>query len=182
MTVSTTANRAGPTTGDGSTTAFAFNYPFRATSDLVVISRVISTGVETVLTEGVDYTVTGTADSGTGGYSSGTVTLASAPASTKTITISREVPATSSYNPVAGAADTAPAREGAIDRLTLLVQLCLDTLKRAPKFNKSTPSSTNIPLPDPPSGSAYQVLAWDTDRSKFVNLDADALKTLLGIS
>lgn len=175
MTVAAITNRTAPVAGNGVTLAFAFAYPYRASSDLVVISRDTASGIETVKTEGADYTVAGAADAGTGGFSSGTVNFVVAPVTGTTITISREVPATSSYDPTAGAADTAPAREGAIDKLTLLVQLALDRCKRAVKFKRSTTGADDIPMPDPPSGTDTQILGWNAARTALVNFASTTL-------
>lgn len=183
MTVATTTNRTTPVAGNGVATQFAFAYPYRASSDLTVISRDTVSGVETVKTEGVDYTVAGTSDTGTGGFSSGNVNFVTAPASGTSITISRETPATSSYDPTAGAADTAPAREGAIDRLTLLAQRALDKVSRAPKFKRSTASGiTDIPMPDPPSGTDTQFIGWNAARDALVNYASSTLSAGQAVS
>lgn len=157
MTISATTNRV-QASGNGVTTAFAFAYPYRASSDLKVISRVTATGVETVKTEGVDYTVSGSANAGTGGYDSGTVTFGTAPASGTTITINREVPPTTAFDPTAGGGINDVNLEGSIDRAMLAIQSLQEQLNRA-LLLKKTSALANLELPEPSSAVGNQLLA-----------------------
>jgi hypothetical protein len=182
MTVAATTNRSTPVAGNGATVNFAFGFPYRVSSDLVVISR-SSSGVETVKTEGVDYTVAGVSNAGTGGFDSGTVTFTVAPATGTTIVISREVPPTQAVDPVTNAALGAANVEGALDRLTLIAQYLKDTLSRTVKFNRSTPSTTDLPLPDPPAvdGSTY-LIAWNAARTAWVSVLSSTLSAGQAVS
>lgn len=122
MTVSTT-DRIFATAGNGATTAFAFSAPYRAASDLKVYLRDNTTLAMTLQTENTHYTVAGTSDTGTGGFSSGTINFVSPPASTKTVVRIRQTPLTqSSFDPTSGAALGSANVEGAMDRLTQQVQ------------------------------------------------------------
>lgn len=156
MTISSTTNRVSAS-GNGVTTAFSFPHPYRASSDLRVIVRTNSTLADSLKTEGVDYTVSGTADTNTGGFSSGTVNFSVAPASGTTVIINRQVPLTSSYDPTAGASDTAPNREGAIDRLTLALQGIRERIARMLILPEGT-SLTDQALPEPSSSNAGKAL------------------------
>jgi Obg family GTPase CgtA len=69
MTISSTINRVSYA-GNGSTTSFSFPYRFLLNSDLVVISKNNSTGVETILVLNTGYTV-----SGAGSPAGGSVTI-----------------------------------------------------------------------------------------------------------
>jgi len=79
MTVSSTTVK-NSYSGNGSTTQFAYGYKIFADSDLIVIIRTDSTGVETVKTLTTHYTVSGAGDaSGSAGgnsvYNDGTISL-----------------------------------------------------------------------------------------------------------
>ncbi len=124
MTISSTANRVSYT-GNGVTTAFAYPYLFTADSDLVVIETIIATGVETTKALTTDYTVTG-ADNPNGG----TVTAVTAPASTVTWTIFRDPPQTQKMDLVENDPLPAEALEGALDKLTMLLQRVMDLITR----------------------------------------------------
>lgn len=201
MTISSTTNRVSAS-GNGVTTAFSFPHPYRASTDLRVIVRTNSTLADSLKTEGVDYTVSGTADTNTGGFSSGTVNFSVAPASGTTVIINRQVPLTSSYDPTAGASDTAPNREGAIDRLTLALQGIRERIARMLILPEGT-SLTDQTLPEPSSsnagkalginagGTAYDVLALaDLDIQTVTpyalglldDADAASARTTLGLN
>lgn len=101
MTVASTTNRVSYS-GNGSTTAFAFPHPYRASGDLVVTLRTVSTAAESLQVEGVNYTVSGTPTSDAGGFASGTVTFTMAPASGVQVHIDRVVTRTQTTDYVAG--------------------------------------------------------------------------------
>lgn len=201
MTISSTTNRVSAS-GNGVTTAFSFPHPYRASSDLRVIVRTDATKADSLKTEGVDYTVSGTADTNTGGFSSGTVNFSVAPASGTTVIINRQVPLTSSYDPTAGASDTAPNREGAIDRLTLALQGIRERIARMLILPEGTTLADQT-LPEPSSsnagkalginagGTAYDVLALaDLDIQTVTpyalglldDADAASARTTLGLN
>lgn len=58
MTISSPNRIAGPYTGNGSTTTFAFSFKVFAASDLQVVQLIVASGLETNLTLNTDYTVT----------------------------------------------------------------------------------------------------------------------------
>src|SRR5262249_9579527 len=127
-TVSTTANKV-QATGNGVTTAFSFPYLFFATTDLLVTLFDTSANADVSpapVLNGVatyDYTVTGTFDSSKGEYTAGgTVTFNNAPPSNYRITIERVVPATQSVTLIDNSKFPANTVNGALDRLTVLVQ------------------------------------------------------------
>lgn len=97
MTVASVATQQ-TTTGNGVTTAFAWPFQFFAAADLTVAlyDTVNQVSVVTTLNGGgsYGYTVTGTQDSVTGEYLSGTVTFNAAPPASYTVTIGRAVPQT----------------------------------------------------------------------------------------
>ncbi len=134
-------------TGNGVTTALAVPFPFFAATDLVVSIYDSSTqadvaGVTLNGATGYGYTVTGAADpTGTGEFTSGTVTFVTAPTATQTVSIARVLAATQpSSFPTAGPFQ-AKAVEAALDRLTMLMQ------QAAALITGSTPSGAALNLP-----------------------------------
>ena len=152
MTVSSVTNRVSYT-GNGSTTAFAFSHPFRLTADLVVTVRTTATGAESLKTEGSDYTVSGTSDAGTGGYSSGTVTFTTAPASGTQIHIDRVVTRTQTADFISGDGIPPASIEGALDKLSLSVQE-LDARFARTLLQPRTAANRNLVLPEPSAATA----------------------------
>lgn len=145
MAVETTANRISYS-GNGSTTVFSFPYKFLANGDLRVYIRVNSTAVETLKTLTTHYTV-----SGAGVDAGGTVTMLTAPASGETLIIYNDPAATQGVDLRENDSSPAEAQEGALDRLTILVQRLKDRMDRAlrltdafsPSFTMTFPSNIN---------------------------------------
>ena len=103
-------------TGDGATAAFAYTFPTKLSSDLVVTYKVTSTGAETVLTETTHYTAT-VGDSG------GTVTTTAVPSglthpipSTATLHVTRVTPKTQATDLALGGAFSPEVLEDAYDK------------------------------------------------------------------
>ena len=129
MTISSTTNRVAYT-GNGATTAFAVSFPFHAQADLVVLSTVISTGVQTTKTLTTDYTISGSTDA-LGHYSSGgTVTFIAAPASTERITIYRDPARTQGLDLQDASSFPAENVEAQLDYITMLLQRVSDLINR----------------------------------------------------
>lgn len=156
MTVPATTNRTSYS-GNGSTTAFTFAYPFRATSDLVVTVRTTSTGAESLQTEGTHYTVTGTPTTDAGGYASGTVTFVTAPASGTQVHIDREPARTQTTDYIAGDGIPPSSIEGSLDRLTLLVQDLYSRFSRT-LLQPRTAANRDLVLPEPSSSTVSKYL------------------------
>jgi hypothetical protein len=156
VTVSSTTNRVSYS-GNGSTTAFAFSHPFRLTADLVVTVRTTATGAESLKTEGSDYTVSGTSDAGTGGYSSGTVTFGTAPASGTQVHIDRVVTRTQTADYISGDGIPPASIEGALDKLSLAVQE-LDSRFGRTLLQPRTAANRNLVLPEPGTTVASRYL------------------------
>lgn len=150
MTVASTTSKVSAA-GNGVTTAFAVAFPYRASADLVVILRAAD-GTEALQVETTNYTVSGAADAGTGGFSSGTVTMLIAPVTGTTLVISRKPALTQRLDAQTGGALTAVNLEGALDRLTMLAQSMQEQLDRAPLLKKSTASGP-FTLPEPVASS-----------------------------
>lgn len=141
MTVSTLNNRISYA-GNDVTTAFSFPNKFLQDADLVVISKVDATGVETTKTLTTDYTVTGEgADAG------GTVTMLTAPATGVTLTIYRD-PVKEQELDLADN-DNMPAEsvEESFDLATMWVQRLSDRLDRAVTLSEGFTSTFSLDLP-----------------------------------
>lgn len=153
MTVSTTSARQ-DYAGNGSSISFPVPFPFFAASDIRVVSRVVATGVETVLSLGVNYTVSG------GGGATGTVTATVAPATGVTWSILRATPATQSTDYNDYSAFPAASHEAALDRLTLIAQ----EIQRDQQRMLRATETDGVMLPLPSSMSrAGKFLGWDAD-------------------
>ena len=146
--------------GDGTTTAFPVPFPFFGTDELVVTRRVISTGVETVLVLGVNYTVTG----GNGG--TGTVTATTAPAAGNQWTIERATEVLQEIDFQSNGAFPEDAVERGLDRVTAILQ----------EVDSATNRSLRVPVSDPLTGlvlpgsvaRANTVLAFDASGVPYV--------------
>ena len=135
MTVSTSVYKAGPYAGSGTTGPFTVTFRFLANSHLRVI-KTSTTGSETTLNLGVDYSVTGA------GGASGTVTLTSPLLTGEKLTIVRNVPLTQETDYVANDSFPAESHEQALDKLTMITQQLAEEVDRAVKV---LPSSTDDP-------------------------------------
>ncbi len=162
MTISTTTARYSYA-GNGVTTAFAYSSKFLANGDLVVVSIVDATGVETVKTLTTHYTITGAGDAG-----GGTVTMLTAPASGTTLVIYGDPALTQGVDLVEGddlAVET--QIEAPLDRLTLITQRIKNLITRS------------IRLPDGDTSGATMVLPAEVTRaSKILGFDADGEVTV----
>jgi hypothetical protein len=166
MSVTNTPRKAGPYTGNDTDVEFTFNFKVFAASDLVVTSAVVATGAESTLVLTTDYAATLNADQDNdpGGY----ITLVSALASTRTLTLTSAVP------------DTQPAvftnlggffpavLNNALDRLTILVQQISEKVNRSLKLAVSTPAGFDAQLPAP---VAYGVLGFNGAADGFAVTD-----------
>lgn len=135
----TTTNRTDEYTGTGANTALATTFPFVETDDVQVIQRVTATGVETTLTEGVHYTISG------GSYAVGTVTPIDGATdfpSTVTWILKRVTDKTQETDyPVSGDF-SAESHETALDKLTMLVQDNAEDLSRSLTYPVGDTAST----------------------------------------
>lgn len=128
MTIATQSALAGPFTGNGSTTVFAFSFKCFAQADLQVIRE--ESNVQTVLTITTDYTVTLNADQEAS--PGGNVTMVTAPTATQTVFIVSDVDYTqeAAFTNAGGFYPT--VLNDARDRTTLQIQQLNDKIARAP--------------------------------------------------
>lgn len=161
MSISSEVRRAGPYSGNGSTTAFAFAFKVFNTSQ-VQVTRTVS-GVETVLTLTTHYTVSLNANQNTN--PGGTVTMLTAPAVGQSITITSNV---------ANLQPTAIANLGgfypevindSLDRATIQIQQLDERLDRALVIPVSSSGvSTQLPVP-----ASSKLIGWDSAGTALQN-------------
>ncbi len=130
MTVSSSTNRVSYA-GNGSTTVFPYTYKVFDEDDLTVILR-SADGTETVKTITSDYTVSGVGNAG-----GGNVTMLTAPATGETLVILREQDLVQELDIVPNDPFPADSLEGALDRLTFMVQQHEETLGRTIKASRT---------------------------------------------
>ena len=140
MTVSSQINRTSAV-GAGAVLAIPYTFPTTASGDLTVIQRVISTGVETELTETTNYTAT---YSETGG----TVTTVVAVANTDQVHVIRNTPMTQSLDLETGGSFNAENIENALDKNTKLSIENSDALERTLIFPATDPLSSFANMPN----------------------------------
>lgn len=158
MTISSTTNRK-EYTGNGVTTAFAFPYPFEASTDLRVFERTIATGAIVEKTAGTHFTVTGAGDP-----SGGTVTATTAPANTVNWIIVRDPARTQGVALVNGEKiDVEASINDPLDALTLMVQRQNDRADRAIHApDGDLAANANMELPDATT-RASKILSFDVN-------------------
>lgn len=156
MTVSNQTARTSAV-GTGAEQTIPFTFPITNNSDIVVTSRVITTGVETTLTETTHYTVTNNGESG------GSITTVTPfIASTSQIHIVRNTPNTQSLDLEQGGAFNAENIEDALDKATRLTIENADLLNRTLKFPTTDPSTSFSEMPNSVD-RASKFLAFDSD-------------------
>jgi hypothetical protein len=130
MTVSSSTNRVSYA-GNGSTTVFPYTYKIFDQDDLTVILRAAN-GTETVKAIVSDYTV-----SGVGSPGGGNVTMLTAPATGETLVVIRVQDLIQELDIVPNDPFSSESLEGALDRLTFMVQQHEETLGRTIKASRT---------------------------------------------
>lgn len=164
MSISTEVRKAGPYTGNDSTTAFAFAFKVFDTGDVKVISTVTSTGAETVKTLTTDYTVSLNADQN--GDPGGTVTMLTAPATGTTLTITSNIPNTQPVQLVNLSGFYPSVLNDGLDRATIQIQQLDVDNDRALKIPISSSASPELPAPE-----ATKYLRWNSGGTALENAD-----------
>lgn len=132
MTILSTDNRR-VYSGNGSTTVFSFPVRFLEAEDVKVAVRV--SDVETELTQGVDFSV-----SGAGNPAGGSVTFTVAPVSGATVVIYNDPVLTQSVDYRDDDEFPAETHERALDKLTLIVQRLGARLARTLQYDETAPT------------------------------------------
>ena len=170
MTLSTTTSRVS-TVGDGSTTEFSFPYLFYANDDLVVTLTTTATAVEVVQTITTHYTVVGA-----GVAAGGTVTMATAPASTETLLVSRVEQFTQGLDLVEN--DNMPSAlvEQQFDILTMLAQQTNSQVDRS--LRQPNGDTVDIAVIPAKITRASKVLAFNSAGNPETTIATSGLATL----
>ena len=171
MTVSSTTVK-NSYSGNGSTTQFAYGYKIFADSDLIVIIRVNSTGVETVKTLTTHYTVAGAGDASGGSI---TFTSGNTPASGQTVVIIREVPQTQAIDYIANDPFPAESHEEGLDRATMTTQQVQEELDRSIKISR-TNTMTSTEFTVGATDRANKILAFDSSGELSVTQELGTFK------
>ena len=138
--------KAGPFTGNGVTTSFAFTFRCFSEEDIVATLLVIATGVESTLTLN-DYTVTLNADQSANPGGSVTYNPSGTPmASTHKLTLTRDIEFTQTTDLINSGAGYRNTIETMVDRVTVLVQQVMSFFVRSIRYPVSDPSLT-VELP-----------------------------------
>jgi hypothetical protein len=154
MSVQTTTSRISYT-GNGSSTAFAYNFKILDQTHL----KVYVAGVLKTLT--TDYTV-----AGVGGAAGGTVNFVIAPALAASIVIARNVPVNQLITTVNNDTIFATVFDQAIDKLTMIAQQLSTSASRGLVLADNDPTSGALTLP--------------TDRAnKYLRFDANGLPSTI---
>lgn len=151
MTVATSVNRA-QFLGSGSAGPFTFNMRFFANSEIAVI-HVDAADVETVLTEGIGYTLTGA-----GSLVGGMVTLATALATGEALTVVRTLDLLQLVSLRNQGAFFPEIHEDSFDRFVMMMQQISEQADRAIKMPSAVSGDFTLP-----SGSRDgKVIGFDT--------------------
>ena len=177
MGLTTTTDRV-TYSGDASTTSFSFGYRFYADADLVVITKVNSTGVETVKTLTTHYTISGTATGGV--YLSGAnVVFGTAPASGTTIIIYRDRSVTQELEPTENGKIPSDSVEKQLDKLVTYVQRVKNKLARTVGFKEGYTGSMSPDLPALVVADGYLKTNAAGDGLEYIS-EADLITTVQG--
>lgn len=168
MTVSTTTRKAGPFTGNGSTTAFPFTFKVFEHSDLLVIQS-DDLDVETTLVLDSDYSVTLNADQDAN--PGGTVTLSTALTTDYHLVIDSNVPDTQETDLTNMGGFYPETVNDALDRLTIQIQQLRAVVNRSITLPVTAEDGDfTLPLPE-----ANQLIAWNATADGLVNYDPEEL-------
>ena len=140
MTISSTTLRA-TASGNGSTTAFAYNFRVLATAELLVYVRTTATGAESLRSVGSGSANYGI--SGVGSASGGTVTFVTAPTAAETVILLRDTGLTQNTDYVENDPFSAESHETALDRLTMITQELDEEVSRSFKVSKTNAIATS---------------------------------------
>lgn len=177
MTVPSTARRAGPFLGNGSTTTFSFAFKTFAAGDLQVV-KTSTIGVESVLVLASDYTVSLNPDQDASPGGTITYPVSGAPLATgEKLTVLSQLAYEQTTDLLGGGAFNARVIEDTFDRTVIQIQQLEERLDRCVVIPASTSASAVLPTPEP-----LQVLGWNAAGNALTNLNVDDFLTVAGSS
>ena len=160
--------------GDSVQPQFTVTFIFFDPDDFMVVLTDTS-GVETTLVRGTNYSVSG------GSGATGTITfITTVPAIGETLTILSSIPTTQPLDLPAGGALPSTGLEQQLDKIVRMIQETAEEFDRALKFSTAS-STTGIVVPEP---VANNVLRWNAAADALENATAasGALTLPLGVS
>ena len=143
MTISSETTRAGPYSGNGSTTVFAYGFKIYDQADLEVVLT-NSSGVETVQTITTHYTV-----SGVGVDGGGNATMGTPPATNESLTIRRKLDLLQAMDLTNQGAFVGETHERAFDEIVQMLQQIDEEGDRSVRLPLSTSASDSAEMPAP---------------------------------
>jgi len=174
MTVSSTTVKKSYN-GNGSTTAFTYDFLINTTAELKVIIR-SSTGTETVKTLSSHYNISDSSGSGTVTFTSGNI-----PASGETVILIRDTNLTQGTDYVENDPFPSASHESALDKLTLQVQEVQEEVDRAIKLSR-TNTMTTTEFTVGATDRASKILAFDSSGEISVTQELGTVKGNWGAS
>lgn len=180
MTISSETRKAGPFTGNDSTTVFPFTFKVFEETDVVVIHTDTSLGVETTLTKDVDYTVSLNADQNAS--PGGTVTLGDALATGYTLTLTSDVPMLQAVDLTNQGGFYPNVINNALDRLTVFAQQLNDAAERAVKVPISSATDPDALIASVIAAAASAAASAATATSAAAAAEAAVPSGLLGFT
>jgi hypothetical protein len=174
MTLTATTNKVAYA-GNGSTTSFAVTFIYWEDTTVKVILSNNTTGVETVWTDGTQYTLSG-GDGAVGTLTIDTSPTDYTPASGETLTIKSNHPDTQTSSLPLGGAFPSTTVEDRLDKNVRLAQQLQEELDRAVLFPESS-TSTGKSIEDP---VALNLLRWNSAASSIEGVSLSDLSLGLG--
>ena len=167
MTISTTIIK-NSYSGNGSTTAFTYNFKITDEDDIQVIIR-SAAGTETVKTKTTHYTVGGV------GNNSGTVTFVTAPTSSETVVLRRSTTQTQAMDLIDNDPMSADTIETAHDKSIAISQELQEQLDRSLKISRAN-TMTSTEFTTSATDRANKVLAFDSSGELSVTQELGTYK------
>lgn len=176
MTISSEDRKAGPFTGNGSTTSFPFDFKVFDKEDLQVILK-NEINVETTLVLDSDYSVTLNADQDAdpGGSVAYPISGDALP-STETLTVLGALEYLQPTDITNSGGFYPQVIENALDRLVILIQQLKERIARTLTLAITTPDGVNTTLPTP---EGNKLIGWNPTGTGFQNVGVSELATVV---
>lgn len=172
MTISSNAApKAGPFNGNGVQTVFPFTFHAFAKADLLVVSAVTVTGVQTTLVLDSNYSVALNVDQSANPGGSVTYPISGTPLPVgSTLTIVSDIDYTQILDLINGGGFYPDVLEDSLDRGVMQGKQILEIVSRTLQVAVSTPANVSVTLPAP---SASQLIGWNGTATGLVNYVPD---------